>query len=372
MATPDFIERDVNLIVTEMVADYEQRTGRTLQPAQVERLLINAFAYREALIRNKIQYVALQNLVEFSNAPVLDELGRLVGVARLAASSASVEIEFTLVAGHGGVTIPASTRVASIDNLAVFATTTDTIVAPGVTSVTVTANSISTGTAANNYALGTITEILDPLAFLSAATNTTVSGGGAAIESDEALRERIKLAPSTFSNAGSRGAYKYFALSASPSIIDVSVLGPNDTPAAGPGEVNIFPLMEDGSVTPPTVLDAVLATCNDEKVRPLTDQVNVSSPTRTDYDIEVDVTIFTDADPTVTQSDIQTRLDAFVLAKRQTLGQDVKISQIIAQSVTSGVYDVSVVSPAADIIVDNTEFAYCNTITVNIIGSTNG
>jgi phage-related baseplate assembly protein len=372
MATPDFIERDVNIIVTEMVADYEQRTGRTLQPAQVERLLINAFAYREAIIRNKIQYAALQNLVEFSNAPVLDELGRLVGVTRLAASSASVELEFTLVSGHGGVTIPAGTRVASVDNLAVFAVANDTIVAPGVTTSTVTANSITTGTAANNYALGTVEEILDPLAFVSSATNTTVSGGGAAIESDEALRERIKLAPSTFSNAGSRGAYEYFALSASPSIIDVSVLGPNDVPASSPGEVNIFPLMEDGSVTPSTVLNAVLAACNDEKVRPLTDLVNVYSPSRIDYDIEIDVTIFTDADPTVTQADITTKLNAFVLSKRQTLGQDVKLSQIIAQSVITGVYDVSVVSPLADIIISNTEFAYCNSVTVNIIGSTDG
>lgn len=372
MATPDFIERDVNQIVTEMVADYEQRTGRTLQPAQVERLLINAFAYREALIRNKIQYAALQNLVEYSNAPVLDELGRLVGVTRLAASAASVELKVTLVEGHAGVTIPAGMRVATVDNLAVFAVANDTIVAPGVSVVLVVANSTTTGSSANNYAVGTVTQILDPLAFVSLVTNITVSGGGAAIESDEALRVRIKLAPSTFSNAGSRGAYEYFALSASPSIIDVSVLGPNDTPASQPGEVNIYPLMEDGSVTSPTVLYAVYAACNDEKVRPLTDQVNVSSPTRTDYDVSVDVTVFTDADPTTVQADIDAKLNAFVLEKRQALGQDVKISQIIAQAVIDGVYDVSVVLPAADIIVNNTEFAYCNSVSVNIIGSTNG
>ena len=372
MAQPEFIERDVNQIVTEMIADMEQRLGRTIQPAQVERLLINSFAYRESLVREKIQYAAVQNLVEFSNAPVLDYLGELVGVTRLAASAASVELEFTLVSGHGGVTIPAGTRIATVDSLAVFRVATDTIVAPGVTTATVTANSNATGTAANNYAIGTVTQILDPLAFVSSVVNTTVSGGGAAQESDEALRERIKLAPASFSNAGSRGAYQYFALSASPSIIDVAVLGPNDTPATGPGEVEVYPLMEDGTVTPGTIIDAVEAAVNAEKVRPLTDLVTVIAPDRIDYDVEIDVTTYTDADPTDIQSAIETKLNAFVLAKRQKLGQDVKISQIIAQSVIEGVFDVSVVQPSADILIDVNEFAYCNSVTVNIIGSNNG
>lgn len=369
---PEFIERNVNQIVTEMVADYEQRTGKTLQPAQVERLIINAFAYRESLVREKIQYAAQQNLVEFANAPVLDYLGELVGVRRLSASAAMIEVQFTLVAGHGGVTLPAGMRVASADNLAVFRVSVDTIVAPGVTSATVTCISISTGTGANGYAVGTVTQILDPLAFVSAVTNTTVSGGGASQESDEALRQRIKLAPSSFSNAGSRGAYQFHARTASPSIIDVTVLGPNDTPATAPGEVEIYPLMEDGSVTPSTVLNAVLAACNDEKVRPLTDLVNVISPSREDYAIEVDVTTYINADPTAVQTAIEERLNAFVLAKRQTLGQDVKLTQIIAQCMVTGVYDVTVTSPSADIIINGTQFAFCTGVTVNIVGSNIG
>jgi hypothetical protein len=42
-------------------------------------------------------------------------------------------------------------------------------------------------------------------------------------ETDEELRERIRLAPSQFSVAGPTGAYKFFAKSAHPSIVDVSV-----------------------------------------------------------------------------------------------------------------------------------------------------
>lgn len=372
MEIPSFIERDLEAIISEMVADYEQRTGRTLYPAQTERLLINAFAYREMLVRERIQYAATQNLVDFSNAPVLDYLGALLGVIRLSASRATVLEQFNLVPGHSGVTIPKGTRVSSVDGLSVFQTLDDEIVPIGTNTVVLTIECITDGTSGNGFAIGTLTRILDPQAFLMSVTNTSISGGGADQESDEEFRERIKLAPGSFSNAGSRGAYAYFAKSASPSIIAVAVLGPNDTPATAPGEVQIFPLMADGTVTPPTIIDAVEAAVNDEKVRPLTDLVTVLSPTRVDYDIEVNLTLYTDADSISIQSQVEDALASFALAKRQNLGQDIKLNQIISICMVSGVYDVSVVSPSADIIVANTEFGFCNSVTVNVIGTNNG
>lgn len=366
---PEFIERDLEVIISEMVADYEQRTGRTLHPAQVERLLINSFAYRESLVREKIQYAASQNLVDFASAPVLDYLGQLVGVSRLASSAATVTIEFTLVTGHGGVTIPQGTRVSTTDGVAVFETTIDEIVSAGASTATVEAVCIDEGSAGNGYAVGTITEIMDPLAFVSEATNTDISGGGAEQEDDEALRERIKLAPASFSNAGSRGAYEFFALSASPSIIDVAVLGPPDI---APGQVEIYPLMEDGSVTSPTVLTAVDAAVNSEKVRPLTDTVTVIAPTQVTYAIDVDVTILTEADPTTVQAAIEEKLNAFVLAKRQKLGQDILLTQVISQCMVEGVYTVDVIEPSANVILSAVEFGYATAITVTIAGTNNG
>lgn len=367
---PDFIERDLQVIIDEMIADYEQRTGRVLQPAHVERLLINAFAYREQLVREKIQYAATQNLVDFSSAPVLDYLGQLVGVSRLAASSATVTIKFTLVDGHGGVTIPEGTRVATTDGQAVFRTTTDYIVAPGINIVEVEAANVEEGSSGNGYAIGTITQILDPQAFISLAANMDISGGGAAQEGDEALRERIKLAPGSFSNAGSRGAYTFFALSASPSIIDVAVLGPPDI---APGQVEIYPLMEDGSVTPNTVLDAVDAAVNSEKVRPLTDTVTVLAPTLVSYGIDVEVTILTDADSSTVQDEIEAKLNAFILAKRQSLGQDIMVNQVIAQCMVEGVYNITLIEPNADVVIAATEYGFCTSPPqINIIGTNNG
>ncbi|HEY6394505.1 MAG TPA: baseplate J/gp47 family protein, partial [Candidatus Binataceae bacterium] len=87
---------DPNLILADMIASFEASSGRTLQPAQVERLLINLYAYRESLVRNAIQYAAQQNLLAFATFPMLDYLGQLLGVIRLAAQPAVTTLQFTL------------------------------------------------------------------------------------------------------------------------------------------------------------------------------------------------------------------------------------------------------------------------------------
>ena len=47
IAEPDFIDRDPAQITSEMIAQYEDASGKKLYPAQAERLLIDLFAYRE-------------------------------------------------------------------------------------------------------------------------------------------------------------------------------------------------------------------------------------------------------------------------------------------------------------------------------------
>ena len=42
---PQFIERDADKITQEWIALYEEKTGKTLQPAQIERLLIDVGVY---------------------------------------------------------------------------------------------------------------------------------------------------------------------------------------------------------------------------------------------------------------------------------------------------------------------------------------
>ncbi len=91
---------DPNNILADMIAEFESASGRILQPAQVERLLINLYAYRESLVRNAIQFAAEQNLLAFASFPMIDYLGQLLSVSRLASQPAVTTIQFTLT-DHG-------------------------------------------------------------------------------------------------------------------------------------------------------------------------------------------------------------------------------------------------------------------------------
>lgn len=362
---PTFIVNDPPAILSEVVELYQQITGRVLQPAQIERLLLGAYAYRESILREQVQAAATQNLVAFAAAPALDYLGELVGVYRLAASPALCTLEFTLVDGHTGVVIPANTRVASGDGKVYFSTVENVTVPSGETTATVEAIAFPEGTIGNGYTAGEIKTILDPQAFITAAENTTATNGGADAETDEQLRARILLAPGSFSTAGSRQAYVFHAKTASQTIIDVAVVQLN------PGEVGIYPFT--GTLpTSAEILNLVAAACSDEKVRPLTDTVTVLTPTAVNYDVDIQLVTFEAADQVATLAAAQQAVDAYIAEKGSLLGQDITMSQLIAVAQVDGVYSVTLADPTADVVVAATEVSVVGTVSVTIIDTTNG
>ncbi len=360
---PIYIEMEPETILAEMTSSYESATGNTLQPFQVENLLISTWALRESLLRGQVQSAALQNLVSFSTEPVIDYLGELVGATRLEAAKSVVTIQFLL--NSGSVTIPSGTRVASADGTAVFETEEDLVAGVGVFSLTAVCSSVTEGATFNGYAVGSITNILDPQAFLTSAENTDVSSGGSARETDDEYRDRIRLAPDTFGTAGSRDAYKFWAKSANPLIIDVAVV--SDVP----GTVEIFPLLEDGSITPSLILDQVSDVCSAEDVRPLTDTVVTTAPTQVLWSVSADLVIYEDADPTDIVVAVKAALDAYALSKRQSMGQDIVLDQLIATAMVDGVYSVDF-GAATDIVIDYNEYAKNTSINVNVTGTNEG
>lgn len=365
MNPPVFLEIDPEVLLNETIAYYESLTGNTLQPAQVERLILNSIAYRESLVRKKVQDSAVQMLLRFSTAPVLDYLVELLGVERLEAQFASCTLRFTLTANPAGVVIPNGTRVASVDGRVVFATEQDITVAATVLTVDIDAVATVAGESANGYVAGDINKILDPQSYIDTVENTNETAGGSGVETDEALRERAKLAANKFSVAGPEDAYKYFAFTASPLIIDVEV----DSPT--PGLVEIYPLMFDGSTTPSQILDAVDEICNATDVRPLTDKVDVIAPTPTNYSLTCNLTIYDTADSTTTQNAVEAALEDYVLAKRQSLGQDVTLTQLKHTAGIDGVYEADF-GAFATLVIPKNGFAFNTGITVNVIGTTAG
>lgn len=66
LTEPQYIERDPEVITREWINLYEEKSGKILQPAQIERLMIDVGAYRETLLRIEIQKIALSNLLNYA------------------------------------------------------------------------------------------------------------------------------------------------------------------------------------------------------------------------------------------------------------------------------------------------------------------
>jgi phage-related baseplate assembly protein len=327
--------------------------------------MLQFIVYREVLLLNRFNAGMSQMLYQFSTAPILDYIAGLVAVERLPEVQAGCTVRFTLVAGHGSVLIPEGTRVSTSDGKVIFETIDDLAITQGTEFVDLPVLAEVAGKSANNYAIGTVNKILDPLAFVSAVANLDVTGGGSDEESDDQLRERIKLAPSQYSTAGSRSSYLFHAKSANTLITDVSISSPI------PGVVLIVPLTGDDD-TPAQVLTDIYNTCNAEDVRPLTDTVIASAPVVKNYTIAVNVTLYDNADSTAARNNITAVLNEYAQSKRGKLGQDIIISHIVKACRLESVYDVSVTSPVSNIVVGEGEYAKCEGITVNITGFNHG
>jgi len=357
-----FVSADPSAVEAEMVADYETASGRTLAPADPVRLIIGTVAGWFAQLRSLINYTGLMNLLAYATGDYLDALGVFFNVTRLPASAALTTLRFTLSAAQPGVvTIPAGTRVSAGDVL--FATIANADVSIGDTTIDVPSRAVVAGSAGNGYTAGQISRMVDILPWLATATNTTTSQGGAEAEADAALRERIRLAPTAFSVAGPVNAYKYWAMSADPAIIDVAVTTPDA------GEVLVTPLLTDGEVPGSDVLTSVEDACSDLTRRPLTDSVTAAAPTVVNYDITLTYYIDTarQAEATDIQAAVTQAITDYQAWQRAKLGRDVNPSELIRRIMDAGALSVTLTDPAAATI-DATEVAHSDAVTVTYGG----
>lgn len=363
---PNFIDRDPATITAEMVAQAETMLGKTLYPAQPERLIVDMGAYRETVTRIAIQAAAQQNLVRYANGPILDYLGELLGVSRLAASAAQTTIRFSLDAARtDDIAVPAGTRVQTTDGNIVFATTNAATITAGSLYVDAIAAAETNGAAGNGYLAGAVATLLSTLDGVTSAVNTTTTYGGQDAESDERLRARIVLAPEAFAAAGPSGAYRYWTMSAHQSIIDAAVLTPY------PGLVAIYPLTESGVLTS-EIASLVLVEVTAVKRRPITDQVVVREPTAVPFAIAASLVLFSWANATTVRTAVDTAMASYTASMSAALGLPLVPSKIIAtlQNI-SGVQSVVLTAPAARTLAAS-EYAVCTSRDVTISGVIDG
>jgi len=362
---PNFINRDSEQILNEWISLYEQKTGKVLQPAQIERLMIDVGAYREAVLRINIQETAKKNLLSYAPIEILEHIEEPLGVTKLPASAAKTTLKFSVDKPLDfNFKIPMGTEVETKDGLFIFQTNEDVILPIGENSVIANATCESNGNATNDYIIGSINNLITPLNYISSVENITISSGGADDENAENLRDRIRQAPEKFSNAGSKGAYKYHTLSAHQSISDVAITSPS------PGIVNIYPLTVNGNPTD-EVIKIVQDYLNNDKIRPLTDKVIVLSPEKINFSIMANIILYQNADETSVIKTINSKMEEYKLSLVKQLGKDIIQTQIIAiLNTVYGVFKVDLKMPN-DIDILEYQWANLTNWEINIGGYAN-
>lgn len=348
--TPEisFIDnKTIEQVQSEMVADFEafmiaaEGKDVKLERASVHRMILNAAAVQIFQALQYIDRAGKQNLLKYSYAEFLDNLALFKGETRHPASAAVVTLRFTLSAVRAVATgIPKGTRVSTADGL-YFATDEYAEIPAGSTMVDVTATSTVVGKDGNGIAIGEVNTIVDPVPYVATATNTSASSGGADTESDEALAERIYLAPSAYSTAGPEDSYKYHARRYNASIGDVVA-----TSQQAAGKVNIVFIMADGSTPDSTTIAGLQAYLNDDTIRPMTDIVTVAAPTEVSYTIGL--TYYINRSDSAQAVAIQTAVEQAVsdyVKWQRSIGKDINPSKLTALIMEAGAKRVTLTAP---------------------------
>lgn len=342
-----FAEKSGEEIESAIISTYESLTDRTLAKGDPIRLFLETIVLIIVQQRSYIDYAAKQNLLAYAQGDYLDHIGALFGVTRLAASNALTTLRFILSEPQtSAIVIPEGTRASPGGGTILFATTETVEIPAGDTEITVTAECTHSGTQGNGYVAGQIKMLVDPFPFEMGIENITESHGGSDIESDENFRERIQIAPESFSVAGSAGAYKYFARTAHQDIIDVGMPDMYEEDFE-PGHVDLYILMKDGTLPSDEVLGKVLEICNADDVRPLTDYVTASAPEIINFDLNVKYFIdrANATQSTQIQAAVENAIQTWVTWQRSKLGRDLNPSELNHRIIAAGAKRAEIISP---------------------------
>lgn len=286
LTAPEVVESlDFETIFDSMLADLLQRdeTFTALVESDPAYKILEVCAYRELLIRQRVNEAAKAVMLAYATGADLDQLGANVGVQRL---------------------------------------------------------------------------VITP------ADETTVPPTPAVMESDADFRARIQLSPEGYTTAGSEGSYVFHGLGASSDVKDVQATSPE------PGKVTVYVLSRTGDGTAQqTTIDAVTSTLNGETIRPMTDQVTVLSANIVEYTIEAVLTLFPGPDSSVVLKSAIDAVTTYAETQRR-IGYDVPLSGLYRALHQPGVQNVTLISPAASLVIGDGQASFCTNINVTLADDT--
>lgn len=342
----EFASKDIETILNDLISGYEsayfKQTGeeKKLYPGDPIRIFLYSQALREFQLRQLIDTSAKQNLLKYASGTYLDNKGA-PWVYRLQPNKATATQRFNLSAPQPViVSIPLGTRVTPGGDI-YFQTIENINIPAGFTTITAMVECTKPGSLGNGFTPGQINILVDPLPWIASVTNIDISQGGVDLEDDNSLRERIHMAPESFSVAGPSGAYEFFAKKYSSLISDVKVT----TPSAGTVDIRV--LLQDGEVPDAAFLSGLQDSLSDKSKRPLTDNVTVDAPDIINYDIDLTYYIITDnssVEATI-QANVEQAIQDYIVWQKSKIGRDVNPSELISRVMASGAKRVNLASP---------------------------
>lgn len=290
---------------------------------------------------------ALAAMLKSAEGAQLDNIGLPFGVKRNPATYATVTIHFTLSAAQKSVAmIPQGTRIRTGAGI-YFATTEYAQIDIGETSVDVLAKAEEVGAESNDIPPGVIDTLVDAIPFVAGAENIDTSSGGADVESDDSLTRRIWLSPTTYSCAGPRDAYEFWAMSFRSDIENAIAISPRSQPCTA----YIYFMLTGGKMPSEKDISEMETFMMNEARRPMTDLVICKAPEEVEYSI--DFTYYIGASSKKNADIVQQNVARAVQEYQdwqRSIGRDINPMELIYRLRAAGVKRVEMREPAFKVV----------------------
>lgn len=344
---------DVTLkdIEDSLVRDYEEKyfetTGEKIILARADpvTLLLYACAVQFYQGYKYIDKAGKMDLLKYAYGPYLDHIASMKGITREQAKPARVMVRFTLSEVRPNtIEIPQGTHVT--DGSMYFETEQYAEIKPGSGYIDVECVCLVSGSDGNDLQPGEINTLVNPIPYVASVSNIEETAGGVDIEDDDSMKERIYIAPSSYSVAGPEDAYRYWVKTFNSGISDVLVQSDN------PVDVIVEFIMSDGELPTTGLIQGLQLYLQNKQIRPLTDKVTVKAPDTVDYKLDVRYYINTSdlkrAD--TIKANVTASVEQYIVWQRSKIGRDINPSQLIQMMVSAGAKRVEVKLPVFQVV----------------------
>lgn len=321
----------------------------TLAKADDRKLLLSACAYYIFQGYMFLDDMGKMNLLKYSRGDYLENLGALKRISRNPAKESTTTIRFEMKSARATTTgIPMGTRLTAGDGV-FFSTLEYAEITIGELQAEVTARCMTAGAAGNEYDIGDIKTIVDPVPYIDIAKNITKPENGADEEDDESLRQRIYIAPASYSTAGPEDSYEYYVREYNPDIVNVRIISPV------PGEVHIRYLLDDGMIPGDESIQGLQDYLEQKEIRPLTDNVHVMAPDIATYDMNVTYYI-NQSDKNrsnAIQQNVNLAIAEYEMWQKTEIGRDINPDVLLEKIIGAGAKRAVIQSPVFTVIGDD-------------------